>query len=133
MSNSNEKTVKRIRPDKVFMTKQKVPYYNGISDKTTGAEAISMNVIVVPPGGKGEPHYHRGFEAAIYQLEGKVETRFGEGLKESIVSEKGDLLFIPPGVPHQPINLSDTERAVAIVSRSDPSEQENVVLYKVEE
>jgi uncharacterized RmlC-like cupin family protein len=32
-------------------------------------------------------------------------------------------------VPHQPINLSDTEPAIAIVARNDPNEQEHVELY----
>jgi len=58
---------------------------------------------------------------------------YGEGLKESVVTEKGDFLFIPPGVPHQPINLSDTEPALAIVSRNIATEQEPVVLYPPKE
>jgi uncharacterized RmlC-like cupin family protein len=32
-------------------------------------------------------------------------------------------------VPHQPFNLSDTEPAIAIVTRNDPDEQEHVVVY----
>lgn len=88
-----------------------------------------MNLVMVPPGGVAEPHYHRGYETAIYQLSGRVETRYGEGLRESVVTEAGDFLFIPPGVPHQARNLSETEPATAIVARNDPEEQESVVLY----
>ena len=58
-----------------------------------------------------------------------MDNGFGEGLKESVITEQGDFLFIPPGVPHQPVNLSDTEPALAIVSRNIASEQEPVVLY----
>ena len=72
---------------------------------------------------------HKGFESAIYILQGRVETRYGEGLKNSVVNVAGDFLFIPPDVPHQPINLSDTEPAIAIVARNDPNEQEHVELY----
>jgi hypothetical protein len=32
-------------------------------------------------------------------------------------------------VPHQPVNLSDTEPARAIVARNDPNEQEHVIPY----
>ena len=64
-------------------------------------------------------------------LEGRVETRYGDGLTETIVSEAGDFLFIPPDVPHQARNLSDTLPARAIVARNDPNEQENVVPYDV--
>ena len=71
----------------------------------------------------------KGFESAIYLLQGRVETRYGEGLKKSVVNVAGDFLFIPPDVPHQPVNLSDTEPAIAIVARNDPNEQEHVVVY----
>jgi len=131
MKNNPKPTVTRVRPDKETATKQKLAYYSGISGATAGATGLSMNLAVVPPGGSAEPHYHKDFEAAIYLLEGRVETRFGEGLKESVITEKGDFLFIPAGVPHQPFNLSQTEPAVALVARNDASEQENVVLYPV--
>jgi uncharacterized RmlC-like cupin family protein len=45
-----------------------------------------------------------------------------------VVNRAGDFLFIPPGVPHQPINVSATEPAIAIVARNDPQEQEHVEL-----
>jgi uncharacterized RmlC-like cupin family protein len=63
-------------------------------------------------------------------LEGRVETRYGPGLEESVITEAGDFLFIPPNVPHQPVNLSDTQAARAIVVRNDPNEQEHVILYE---
>jgi uncharacterized RmlC-like cupin family protein len=88
-----------------------------------------MNMVVIPAGGKAEPHYHRGYETAIYILKGRVETRYGKDLARSVVHEEGDFLFIPPGLPHQPVNLSATETALAIVARNDPGEQESVVPY----
>ena len=86
-----------------------------------------MHLVVVPPGASAEPHYHEGYETAIYQLEGRVETRYGDGLEQSVVTEAGDFLFVPPGVPHQAVNLSETEPAVAIIARNDANEQERVV------
>jgi len=124
------KSVTRVRAENETPTQQKLSYYVGISQNTAGAKGISMNRVVIPPGGKAEPHYHKDFETAIYLLEGRVDTRYGEDLEKSILTKTGDFLFIPPGVPHQPINLSDTEPAIAIVSRNDPNEMENVVLYK---
>ncbi len=125
---SQEKLV-RVRPGDEFTTKRNLNYFPGLSENTAGTQNLSMMLVRIPPGGKAEPHYHDGFEAGIYILEGKVDNRFGEGLKESVVTEQGDFLFIPPGVPHQPVNLSDTEPALAIVSRNIASEQEPVVLY----
>jgi uncharacterized RmlC-like cupin family protein len=123
-------TVQCVRPDAEIMTKQRLPYFVGVSKETVGAQGISMNLVVIPPGASPEPHYHKEFETAIYILQGEVETRYGEGLKETMINRKGDFVFIPPGVPHQPYNLSKTEPALAIVSRNDANEQENVVLYK---
>ena len=125
----SQKKLVRVRPEENFTTKRNLSYSPGISGTTAGTKHLSMMLVHIPPGGKAEPHYHDGFEAGIYILEGKVDNLFGEGLKESVVTEKGDFLFIPPGVPHQPINLSDTEPAMAIVSRNIASEQEPVVLY----
>lgn len=118
-----------VRPNVTSDTVQRLPNYVGISEATAGATGISMNMVVIPPGAKAEPHFHKGYETAIYLLKGRVETRYGEGLKESVINETGDFIFIPAGVPHQPCNLSDTEAAIALVARNDPNEQENVQLY----
>ena len=118
-----------VRPKETLTTKQNLPYYVGISKETAGAKGLSMNLVVIPPGASPKAHYHKDFETAIYLLKGRVETRFGENLKESIINEEGDFVYIPPGVPHKPINLSKTEPALAIVSRNDPNEHENVIAY----
>jgi uncharacterized RmlC-like cupin family protein len=122
-------TVKVIKSPPEIMTRQKLLNFVGISRHTVGARGLSMNLVVIPPGGKAEPHLHKGFESAVYVLQGRVKTRFGPGLKESVITEAGDFLFIPPDVPHQPINLSATQTARAIVVRNDPDEQEHVILY----
>ena len=121
--------VKAVRPASEVLTKQRLPYFVGISGTTVGARGLSMHLVVIPPGARADPHSHRGYETAIYVLEGRVETRYVEGLGSSVVSEAGDFLFIPPGVPHEAINLSASEPARAIVSRNDPAEQDNVVPY----
>lgn len=133
MSQNKPTQLIRVRPEEKFTTKRNLNYFPGLSENTAGTQGLSMMLVRIPPGGKAEPHYHDGFEAGIYILEGKVDNRFGKGLKESVVTEKGDFLFIPPGVPHQPMNMSDTEPALAIVSRNIASEQEPVVLYEVNE
>ena len=122
-------SVRAIRPDKEVPTRQGLPYFLGVSGRTAGARGLSMHMVVIPPGARAEPHAHRGYETAIYVLEGRVETRWGAGLAASVVSEAGDFLFIPPDVPHEAINLSTTEPARAIVARNDPAEQDNVVPY----
>lgn len=122
-------TVAGIRPDRQVLTRQRLPYFVGISAQTVGSRGLSMHVVVIPPGGSAAPHRHRAYETGIYVLEGSVETRYGERLAETIVSVAGDFLYIPPDVPHQARNLSDSEPARAIVARNDANEQENVVPY----
>ena len=129
MSLNLKRKVVTVRPKESITTKQNLPYYVGISQETAGAKGLSMNLVVIPPGGSPKAHYHKDFETAIYLLKGRVETRFGENLQESKINEEGDFVFIPPGVPHKPVNLSKTEPALAIVSRNDPNEHENVISY----
>ena len=133
MNDKNKPTKKVIRPDQETMTRQALPYFVGISKETTEAEGISMNLVVIPPGGSPKAHYHKDFETAIYVLKGKVKNLYGEGLKESCITKEGDFIYIPPGLPHKPINMSNTEPALAIVSRNDPNEMENVVLIETEQ
>jgi uncharacterized RmlC-like cupin family protein len=128
-SDTPTRDVVTVRPDREALTRQRLPYFVGISEATAGTKGLSMHMVVIPPGGVAAPHCHRDFETAIYLLEGQVETRYGPGLKQSVVNVAGDFLFIPPDLPHQAFNLSDTEPARAIVARNDPNEQENVVPY----
>jgi uncharacterized RmlC-like cupin family protein len=118
-----------VRSPSETLSKQRLPYFVGISGPTAGARHLSLNLLVVPPGGAAQPHIHHGYETAIYVLQGRVETRYGPGLKKSVVNEAGDFLFIPPDLPHQPVNLSQDEPAIGLVARNDPNEQESVVPY----
>jgi uncharacterized RmlC-like cupin family protein len=120
-----------IRPTVTTDTVQRLPNYVGISETTAGSKGISMNMVVIPAGAKAEPHFHEGYETAIYMLKGRVETLYGENLAKSVVNEAGDFIFIPAGVPHQPVNLSTTDAAIAIVARNDANEQESVQVYRV--
>jgi uncharacterized RmlC-like cupin family protein len=119
-----------VRPASTMDTLQKLPNYVGISRDTAGAQGISMNLVVIPAGAKARPHYHEGFETAIYILKGEVQTFYGENLSKSCINKEGDFLYIPPGLPHQPVNLSQVSDAIALVSRTDANEQESVRAYE---
>ena len=119
-----------VRPNVAIDTLQELPNYVGISSQTAGSKGISMNVVVIPAGAKARPHYHEGFETAIYILKGEVQTFYGEGLLKSCINKQGDFIYIPPGLPHQPVNLSHDTDAIALVSRTVASEQESVRAYE---
>ena len=127
--NDPHAVVRAIRPDQEVLTRQRLPYFVGISAQTVGASGLSMHLVVIPPGGRSEPHSHLAYETGIYVLEGTVRTRWGAALEHEVVSRAGDFLFIPPGMPHEAINLSDSEPARAVVARNDPAEQDRVEPY----
>ncbi|SFG46965.1 cupin domain-containing protein [Neptunomonas qingdaonensis] len=127
--NNHEPKVQSVRPDREVMTQQRLPYFIGISGQTVNATGLSMHLVVIPPGARAEPHIHVGYETGIYVLEGTVCTRWGPALEHEVISQAGDFLFIPPGMPHEAINLSETEPARAVVARNDPAEQDKVLPF----
>jgi uncharacterized RmlC-like cupin family protein len=42
--------VQAVRPDREVMTKQRLPYFIGISGATVGATGLSMHMVGIPPG-----------------------------------------------------------------------------------
>lgn len=131
MEYPNKNTIVTVRPQEAIHTKQQLPNFVGISEKTAGSTGLCMHMVIIPPGGAAAPHIHDGYETALYVIKGRAKTRFGEGLSESVINEAGDFIFIPANVPHQPVNISDTEEVVAIVARNDPNEQESIIPYEI--
>lgn len=116
-----------IRGGAGFRGKQGLDYFAGISAESAGARGICMHLLELPPGAGARPHYHEAHETAIFVLEGTAEMRHGEQLEHVMRMEAGDFVYIPAGVPHRPYNAGDrTVRAV--VARTDPNEQESVVV-----
>jgi uncharacterized RmlC-like cupin family protein len=128
IGNKNGKDIVTVRVNESSQSRQSLPIFPGISTTTAGAKNLSLLKVIIPPGGSAEPHIHKGHESAIYLLQGRVETRYGKNLEKSVINQAGDFIFIPPDIPHQPINLSTTEPAIAIVTRNDGLEQEHVIL-----
>lgn len=107
--------------------KQGLDYFAGVSAESTGANAICMHLLDMPPGASATPHYHEAHETAIFVLEGAAEMRHGPKLEHLMRIEAGDFVYIPAGVPHQPYNPND-EPVRAVIARTDPNEQESVIL-----
>jgi uncharacterized RmlC-like cupin family protein len=120
-------TCRVIRPDTTYHGKQGLDYFAGISAESVGAISLCMHSLVIPPGGKAHAHLHEHHETAIYVLSGAAAMWYGPDLREHMVVQAGEFLYIPAGVPHQPYNPYD-EPAVAVLARTDPNEQESVVL-----
>lgn len=116
-----------IRGGAAFQGKQGMDYFAGVSAESAGATGICMHMLVLPPGGKAKPHYHESHETAIFQIEGSTSFYHGPNLEFLDHVAEGDYVYIPAGVPHQPFNPTD-KTARALIARTDPNEQESVVL-----
>jgi uncharacterized RmlC-like cupin family protein len=117
-----------IRGGQAFSGRQGLDYFEGVSAETAGARGLCMHLLEMPPGTAALPHLHEAHETAIFMLGGRARMRYGEGLAEELEVQEGDFLYIPAGMPHQPFNPSEVEVAKAVIARTDPNEQESVVL-----
>jgi uncharacterized RmlC-like cupin family protein len=121
-------TCRVIRSAESYIGKQGPSYADGISAESVGSRAIWMGMITIPPGGRTKAHYHAAHETALYMLQGAAEMWYGERLEHYEEIRAGDYIYIPAGVPHVAANRSQDEPARVVGARTDPNEQESVVL-----
>lgn len=122
------RTCRLIRAERTVQGKQGLDYTVGISAESVGARGIHLQLVTIPPLARAKAHRHEGHETAIYALSGVSGCWYGEGLEEHAVVRPGDFFYIPAGVPHLPYNPSADEPCIAVIARTDPNEQESVVL-----
>ena len=117
-----------VRPGSLSQSKQGHHVFEGISAQSTGARALCMHVISIPAGGRARAHLHADHESAVYMAQGDTVCWYGDRLQHSVTVREGEMVYIPAGVPHLPINASEHEPVTCIIARTDPNEQESVVL-----
>jgi uncharacterized RmlC-like cupin family protein len=76
------------------------------------------------------PHFHAEHESAIYTVSGETEVWHGDGLVQRTIVRAGDFMYVPPGTPHLPVNRGAI-MSVSVVARTDPDEQESVVVVEL--
>jgi uncharacterized RmlC-like cupin family protein len=121
-------TCRLVRAGAPFEGKQGLMYSPAISAESVGSHAIHMQFLSIPPGGRAKAHKHASHETAIYVLSGVAGMWYGEQLEHHYIFKAGDFLYIPADMPHLPYNPSTTENCTSIITRTDPNEQESVVL-----
>jgi len=129
MTSAPRPPCRKLRPsaDHIYAGKQGFSYFEGIARETTGSSAICMHLLTIPPGGRAKAHKHATHETAIFMLEGVTVMHWGDRLEHRMELEAGDLLYIPADMPHLPFNPGPGP-ARAVIARTDPHEQESVVL-----
>ena len=128
MTDAKPLTCVCLRAGEPFIGKQGFTYAPAVSAETAGAQHIHMQLLTIPPGAQANAHKHESHETAIYVLSGEVGMWYGERLENHMINRAGEFVYIPANMPHLPYNMSKTEPATAVVSRTDPNEQESVVL-----
>ena len=121
-------TCKVVRMGDSFVGKQGLVYAAAVSAETVGARGLHMQIVRIPPGGRAKAHKHAEHETAVFALSGTSCMWHGERLEQHSTLQPGEFLYIPADVPHLPYNPSETETCVAVIARTDPNEQESVVL-----
>ncbi len=111
-----------------FRGKQGHLYRPAISAEALGSRALHMQLLEIPPGERAHAHKHAAHETAIYVLSGVSGCFWGERLEHHAIAGAGEFVYIAADVPHLPYNRSRTEPVTAVIARTDPNEQESVVL-----
>src|SRR5216684_893060 len=89
-----------------------------ITAARAGAEKLWAGTVVIHPKAKTGAHHHGPVESVIYVVSGKARMRWGDKLEFVAEAGPGDFIYVPPYVPHQEINASDTEALSCVLCRS---------------
>ena len=103
---------------------------SGVSGASAGARALGLNLVLMPPGSRGMPHYHDGHEIALYLVSGETEVWYGTDLAKRSTVRAGDFIYIPPGTPHLAVNRGDVT-SIAVVARTDPDDDGRTVVIEL--
>jgi uncharacterized RmlC-like cupin family protein len=84
-----------------------------------GARKIWAGEVSIQPNAKTGAHHHGHLESVIYVVEGRARMRWGERLEFVAEAGPGDFIYVPPWVPHQEINASESRPLRCVIVRSD--------------
>jgi uncharacterized RmlC-like cupin family protein len=117
-----------IRPGDSYTGAQGLSYGAGLTGATAGARGLCLTEAVLPPGACSRAHLHRGIETGGYVIEGTLETLWGGRLEHSLIAQAGELVYIPPDMPHIVRNPSAERPARALVAHTAPDDQQGIEL-----
>ena len=84
-----------------------------------GAQKLWAGTVHIHPDAKTGAHHHGPLESVIFVVKGRARMRWGNALEFTAEAGPGDFIYVPPFVPHQEINASDTEPLECVLVRSD--------------
>jgi uncharacterized RmlC-like cupin family protein len=90
-----------------------------INAARVGAQKIWAGTVTIHANAKTGAHHHGALESVIYVVRGRARMRWGENLEFTAEAGPGDFIYVPPYVPHQEINASQSEALECVLVRSD--------------
>jgi len=92
-----------------------------VGPERMGSEKIRFKITEYQPGYSHKLHMHPTQEEVIFVLEGRGIT---ETKEDKIEIGPGSVVFVPAGVYHATLNLSNTEPLRAVIVKSPPDDEE---------
>jgi len=114
--------VRVVHADELDVNTPQTPGMNraaAITAARAGAEKLWAGTVVIHPKAKTGAHHHGPVESVIYVVSGKARMKWGDRLEFTAEAGPGDFIYVPPYVPHQEINASETEPLECVLVRSD--------------
>ncbi|GAA0960218.1 cupin domain-containing protein [Actinocorallia libanotica] len=69
-----------------------------LADSSSTGGALSTQRVTLTDGANGaQPHHHAGSAELFYLLDGTAQLLSGDQI---VTAERGDLVIVPPGLPH---------------------------------
>ena len=84
-----------------------------------GAQKLWAGTVHIHANAKTGAHHHGHLESVSYVVKGRARMRWGDQLQFTAEAGPGDFIYVPPYVPHQEINASETEPLECVLVRSD--------------
>ncbi len=94
---------------------------NLVGPERMGSEKIKIGITEYQVGCTHKLHMHPAQDEVIFVLEGQGITETNE---DKIEIGPGSVVFVPAGVFHATINLSNTESLKAVIIKSPPGDEE---------
>jgi uncharacterized RmlC-like cupin family protein len=82
-----------------------------------GAQKLWAGTVTIHAHAKTGAHHHGHLESVIYVVKGRARMRWGDQLQFTAEAGPGDFIYVPPYVPHQEINASETEPLECVLVR----------------
>lgn len=89
-----------------------------ITHAAVGASKLWAGTVAIDANARTGAHHHGELESVIYVVSGRARMRWGESLEYVAEAGPGDFIYVPPFVPHQEINASQTETLSCVIVRS---------------